>query len=43
MLVLVAELKSVPLTVTRVLLSSSPVVASVLAPPTLWLAMKRPQ
>ena len=42
MLVLVAELKSVPLTVTRVLLSSPPVVASVLAPPTLWLAMKRP-
>ena len=43
MLVLVAELKSVPLTVTRVLLSSPPVVASVLAPPTLWLAMKRPR
>ena len=31
MLVLVAELKSVPLTVTRVLLSSPPVVESVLA------------
>ena len=43
MLVLVAELKSVPLTVTRVLLSSPPLVESVLAPPTLWLAMKRPR
>ena len=43
MLVAVAELKSVPLTVTRVLLSSSPLVESVLAPLKPWLAMKRPK
>ena len=35
-------LVNVPLTVTRVYVSSSPLVESVHVPPTLWLAMKRP-